>query len=223
MKNINKIVICMVLLGGIIVTFTFNRKEKLSIQNSSHENDISTTNVELISTNFKHNKFNDGNELKLLKELNLCDVSISGEIVGSCSPRFFRFFKLNDNVSLNDAFLLLINGIVYPNDKETFKSRRILIYEREKNRLMLTNAFKGNLIERHKNTKSKYDDLVIRFRLDEFDEAYHCKFKWKNGKYKFESCEELFSYYCKGKVKPQLKDSVSIEVLKILNEKNLIF
>jgi hypothetical protein len=32
----------------------------------------------------------------------------------------------------------------------------------------------------------------------------------------------LYSYYCKGKVKPELKDSVSIEVNKILHDEKLL-
>ena len=65
--------------------------------------------------------------------------------------------------------------------------------------------------------------MVLGFRLDDYDEAYHCLFKWKNGRYEYESCEELFSYYCKGKVKPELKDSVSIEVKKILYDEKLLY
>jgi len=161
--------------------------------------------------------------LKLLKELKICDTTILDGQPGSCSPKFFRFFKLNDQVSLRNAFLLLVNGAAYPNDPENFKSRRILIFEREKGQLVLTNTIKGNVIERRKNGPSTYDDLVIRFRLDEYDEAYHCVFKWKDGKYEFSSCEELYSYNCKGKVKPELIDSVSIEVNKILHDEKLLF
>jgi hypothetical protein len=130
---------------------------------------------------------------------------------------------LNDQVSLRNAFLLLVNGAAYPNDPENFKSRRILIFEREKGQLVLTNTIKGNVIERRKNGPSTYDDLVIRFRLDEYNEAYHCLFKWKEGKYEFNRCEELYSYNCKGKVKPELIDSVSIEVNKILHDEKLLY
>jgi hypothetical protein len=182
-----------------------------------------TSRIEFISTDFHVNSFTDGNELKLLKELKICDTSIVDGQFGSCSPKFFRFFKLNDAVSLKNAFLLLINGAAFPNDPVKFKSRRILIFEREKGKLIMTNTIKGNIIERRKNGPSTYDDLVIRFRLDQYDEAYHCLFKWKNGKYEFDKCEELFSYNCKGKVKPELVDSVSIEVKKILHEEKLLF
>lgn len=182
-----------------------------------------TSKVEYISTDFHQNTFTDGNELKLLKELKLCDTTILDGQLGSCSPKFFRFFKLNDAVSLKNAFLLLINGAAFPNDPANFKSRRILIFEREKGQLVLTNTIKGNIIERRKNGPSTYDDLVIRFRLDEYNEAYHCVFKWKEGKYEFDKCEELYSPNCKGKVKPELIDSVSIEVNKILHDEKLLY
>jgi hypothetical protein len=130
-----------------------------------------TSRIDYISTDFNQNTFTDGNELKLLKELKLCDTTILDGQLGSCSPKFFRFFKLNDAVSLKNAFLLLVNGAAYPNDPENFKSRRILIFDREKGQLVLTNTIKGNVIERRKNGPSTYDDLVIRFRLDEYDEA----------------------------------------------------
>jgi hypothetical protein len=75
-----------------------------------------TSRIEYISTDFNLNSFTDGNELKLLKELNMCDTTILDGQFGSCSPKYFRFFKLNDAVSLKNAFLLLINGAAFPND-----------------------------------------------------------------------------------------------------------
>jgi hypothetical protein len=204
----------------ILVVVINNQKEDPAIVEKPVKE---TSKVEYISTDFNQNTFTDGNELKLLKELKLCDTSILDGQLGSCSPKFFRFFKLNDAVSMKNAFLLLINGAAFPNDPANFKSRRILIFEREKGQLVLTNTIKGNVIERRKNGPSTYDDLVIRFRLDEYDEAYHCVFKWKEGKYEFNRCEELYSFNCKGKVKPELIDSVSIEVNKILHDEKLLY
>jgi hypothetical protein len=211
----------LVILAVIVLVVVMNQKSSNS--DDSEDPKKETSRNEFISTDFNLNSFTDGNELKLLKELNMCDTTIADGQFGSCSPKFFRFFKLNDDVSLKNAFLLLINGAAFPNDPVKFKSRRILIFEREKGKLIMTNTIKGNIIERRKNGPSTYDDLVIRFRLDEYDEAYHCVFKWKNGKYEFDKCEELFSYNCKGKVKPELVDSVSIEVNKILHEEKLLF
>ena len=221
LKTKKGLLIVFVTLVVVIIMVTMHQKsdQPTAIEAPKKE----TSRIEYISTDFNQNTFTDGNELKLLKELKICDTTILDGQLGSCSPKFFRFFKLNDAVSLKNAFLLLVNGAAYPNDPENFKSRRILIFEREKGQLVLTNTIKGNVIERRKNGPSTYDDLVIRFRLDEYDEAYHCVFKWKDGKYEFSSCEELYSYNCKGKVKPELIDSVSIEVNKILHDEKLLF
>jgi hypothetical protein len=221
LKTKKGLLIVFVTLVVVVIMVTMNQKSEnpKEIETPIKE----TSRIEYISTDFNQNAFTDGNELKLLKELNICDTTILDGQLGSCSPKFFRFFKLNDQVSLRNAFLLLVNGAAYPNDPENFKSRRILIFEREKGQLVLTNTIKGNVIERRKNGPSTYDDLVIRFRLDEYNEAYHCLFKWKEGKYEFNRCEELYSYSCKGKVKPELVDSVSIEVNKILHDEKLLY
>lgn len=212
--------ILFVVLGVIFLLFKLNSsKEEVETTEPTKKE---SPRVEYISTDFNQNTFTDGSELSLLKELKLCDTTILDGQLGSCSPKFFRFFRLNEAVSLKNAFLLLINGAAFPNDPANFKSRRILIFEREKGQLVLTNTIKGNIIERRKNGPSTYDDLVIRFRLDEYNEAYHCVFKWKDGKYEFDKCEELFSYNCKGKVKPELIDSVSMEVNKILHDEKLL-
>jgi hypothetical protein len=221
LKTKKGLLIVFVTLVVVVIMVTMNQKSEnpTEIETPIKE----TSRIEYISTDFNQNAFTDGNELKLLKELNICDTTILDGQLGSCSPKFFRFFNLNDQVSLRNAFLLLVNGAAYPNDPENFKSRRILIFEREKGQLVLTNTIKGNVIERRKNGPSTYDDLVIRFRLDEYNEAYHCLFKWKEGKYEFNRCEELYSYNCKGKVKPELVDSVSIEVNKILHDEKLLY
>ena len=221
LKTKKGLLILLVTLVVVVIVVTMNQKSEKpeTIETPKKV----TSRIAYISTDFNQNTFTDGNELKLLKELKICDTTILDGQLGSCSPKFFRFFKLNDQVSLRNAFLLLVNGAAYPNDPENFKSRRILIFEREKGQLVLTNTIKGNVIERRKNGPSTYDDLVIRFRLDEYNEAYHCLFKWKEGKYEFNRCEELYSYSCKGKVKPELVDSVSIEVNKILHDEKLLY
>jgi hypothetical protein len=221
LKSLKVPLIFLLIIGVVLLVVNINNNSvKQTIPEKPKKE---TSRIEYISTDFNQNTFTDGNELTLLKELKLCDTTIIDGQLGSCSPKFFRFFQLNEAVSLKNAFLLLINGMAFPNDPANFKSRRILIFEREKGQLVLINTIKGNLIERRKNGPSTYDDLVIRFRLDEYDEAYHCVFKWKDGKYEFSGCEELFSFHNKGKIKPELIDSVSVEVQKILYEKNLVF
>jgi hypothetical protein len=129
---------------------------------------------------------------------------------------------LNPTKPLKDAFILLINGLAFADPEAKFPIRRTLIFEREKGVLVAVNKFKGNIIERRKVQGSDYPDIVMRFRLDQYDEKYHVIYTWKNKRYQFKQCEELFSYYNKGKVRSDLIDSVSREVDKILKEEHLV-
>ena len=66
-----------------------------------------------------------------------------------------------------------------------------------------------------------YDDIIVRFfeRYQKQKYFYHCLYSFKNGKFEFIRCEEINSE----RIKPELIDSVSVEVQKILYEKNLVF
>ncbi|NBX79746.1 MAG: hypothetical protein EBQ94_05095, partial [Flavobacteriales bacterium] len=133
----------------------------------------------------------------------------------SCSPRFFRFFKLNKAKELDKSFMLLARSGV-----NGFPVRRLLIFERERGKLVKVNGFVGYIIER-RSTETNYDDIVIRFfeRYDKQKYFYNCLYTWKGGQYQYVGCEAINDY----KLKPEKADSVSIEVEKILNEKKLVF
>jgi len=184
--------------------------------------------VKQIFTNFKNNRFESGVELKLLSELNLCDTTLVHDELGACSPKYFRFFKLIENESLNEGFILLVNGILFPEVGVKFPIRRILIYEREAGKLVAVNQFKGNLIETRTRKGSPYKDILIRFRIDEYGEKYHVLYRWKNKRYQLERCEEMVYWdtesnkFVGGRVKESIRDSVSIEVGKILMEEGLV-
>jgi hypothetical protein len=178
--------------------------------------------VEKFDVDFKSNAFREGVEFSLLKELKICDTTKVGNEMGACSPKYFHFIPLNPTKPLKDAFILLINGLAFADPEAKFPIRRTLIFEREKGVLVAVNKFKGNIIERRKVQGSDYPDIVMRFRLDQYDEKYHVIYTWKNKRYQFKQCEELFSYYNKGKVRSDLIDSVSREVDKILKEEHLV-
>jgi hypothetical protein len=194
------------------------------IENTNHENPKVNKPLKRqeIFTDFAVNKFSSEVEYNLLKEIGICDTTKTGDELGACSPKYFRFFKLNANKSLRDGFILLINGLAFQDPEAKFPVRRILIFEREGKELVAVNKFKGNLIEIREVKNSPYKDIVIRFRLDQYQEAYHVVYTWKNNSYKLKQCEELYSYYNKGKVRAELMDSVSREVEKILIEENLV-
>jgi hypothetical protein len=217
MKNKKVILIfLMVLLGGIIGTVILKNKEKSRVQNSKNEIKISTPEVEQISTDFNENSFSGKEEVALLKELKICDSTMKEDTDlarPSCSPRFFRFFRLMSGKPHKEGFILLVRSGV-----NGFPVRRLLIFHREGKRLINTNKFVGYIIEKRK-TQNSYDDIVIRFfeRYQNQKYFYHCLYSWKNGKYQFVRCEEINSE----RVKPEYIDSVSTEVQKILIQKNL--
>ncbi len=217
MKN-NRNTIVFLCILGVFVAWFLNRKK------GSNEEDVNTSQlakkqkIEHISTDFNANAFTGKVEENLLKEIGICD-STQGDDTNldnpSCSPRFFRFFKLNKAKELNQSFMLLARSGV-----NGFPVRRLLIFERERGKLVKVNGFVGYIIER-RSTETNYDDIVIRFfeRYDKQKYFYNCLYTWKGGQYQYVGCEAINDY----KLKPEKADSVSIEVEKILNEKKLVF
>jgi hypothetical protein len=174
-----------------------------------------------ISTDFNSNTFTFGGEEDLLKELHLCDpkaTSDSDPKHPSCSPKFFRFFKLTEQRDLKDGFIVLIKAGV-----NGFPLRRTLIFERENGQLVKVNGFNGNIIERRKSS-SGYDDLIIRFpdNIEGNVTYYNCLFKWKENKYEYIHCEEIDEDIPR-KIKAEFIDSMGIEIKKILDKNNMLF
>lgn len=214
------------LLFLLIVPFLFfavscddETDDTISIQprNSGKEAVVDNT----ISTNFNENVFQSKTEENLLKELHICDPKATSDDDPkhpSCSPQFFRFFKLNNQTPLKDGFKLLIKAGV--ND---FPLRRLLIFEREKDVLVKLNGFNGNLIEERKSP-SGYNDLVIRFPDNVAGNItyYNCLFQWKEGKYEYVNCEVIDEDVPR-RIKAEFIDSMGIEIKKILDKNNMIF
>lgn len=188
-----------------------------------------TLKKEEIFTDFRSNAFGSEMEYQLLKELRICDTTRVGDEFGACSPKFFRFFKLIKNKPLSDGFMLLINGIAFQDPEAKFPIRRLLVFEREGGKLVAVNKFKGNLIETREVANSMYPDILMRFKLDQYNEKYHVLYTWKNNRYQFVRCEELVYWdedslkFVGGRVLASKMDSVSKEVEKILLEENLVF
>ncbi len=174
-----------------------------------------------ISTDFNTNTFAIGGEEDLLKELHLCDpkaISDSDPKHPSCTPEFFRFFKLTEQRDLKDGFIVLIKAGV-----NGFPLRRTLIFERENGQLVKANGFNGNIIERRKSS-SGYNDLIIRFpdNIEGNVTYYNCLFKWKENKYEYIHCEEIDEDIPR-KIKAEFIDSMGIEIKKILDKNNMLF
>ena len=194
---------------------------KYSSEDPTKKNDVEkkkVLKVEQISTDFNLNKFSSNEEIKLLKEIGICDSTQADDTnldKPSCSPRFFRFFKLNKSKELKDGFMLLVRAGV-----NAFPVRRLLIFERENGQLVKTNGFVGYIIER-RVVEGNYDDIVVRFfeRYESQKYFYNCLFSWKEGRYQYKSCEAINDRA----ILKEKQDSVSVEVLKYLNENQLIF
>jgi hypothetical protein len=205
-----------------------NEKEQITSSVAPEENKIEKTEekseIQLIETDFNANTFSGTTEIELLKELGVCDSTAPNDKNldrPSCSPRFFKFFSYKKNAELRNNFILLLRSGV-----NGFPVRRLLIYERENGKLVRTNGFIGYIIEKRIVNNKLYDDIVIRFfeRDDKQKYFYNCLFSWKNQRYEFVRCEKLGAPP-KGDeaIKPELVDSVSSEIYKILIEKQLVF
>ncbi|MGV3609346.1 MAG: hypothetical protein ACO1N0_00245 [Fluviicola sp.] len=174
-----------------------------------------------ISTDFLSNKFTSKVETELLKELHLCDPKATSDDDPehpTCSPKYFRFFKLNKQTPLKDGFKLLIKAGV-----NGFPLRRLLIFEREGEALVKLNGFNGNLIE-ERESASGYNDLMIRFpdNINNNITYYNCLFRWKDGKYNYVNCEVIDEDVPR-KVKAEFIDSMGVEIKKILDRNDMIF
>jgi hypothetical protein len=171
-----------------------------------------------ISVEFNQNKFTFGEEEDLLKELKECDSTVENDrdpFKPACSPRFFKFFPLDNGATLKNGFILLIKATVRGSE-----TRKTKIFQREKRSLVLVNGFNGTLIERRKSA-TKYDDLIIRFgnRIDKNLHHFNCLFKWNGGKYLYDSCEEIDD----SRVKKEFKDSMNSEIKTMLEKENYLF
>jgi hypothetical protein len=177
-----------------------------------------------ISTDFTTNAFTSGDETALLKELKICDAASQDDTDPShpsCSPKYFRFFKLGKSVTLKNGFILLVKAGVSDSPL-----RRILIFERENGELIKVNGFYGNLIEQRPTT-SGYDDIVVRF-TDNIEGSlayYNCLFQWNGGQYEYKLCEAIQEggQEAPHRIKAEYIDSMAPEIKTILDRNNMIF
>jgi hypothetical protein len=214
-----QLIIGFFIIGVLLLIYFFMPRD--SGENTPVVPDPATVNydgVEQVSTDFNVNQFGGALEKRLLAEIGICDT-VKGQEDNldqpACSPRFFRFFNLHANKSLSEGFMLLVRAGV-----NKYPVRRLLIFERENGQLVKVNGFVGYLIERRKK-QAAYDDIVVRFfeRYENQKYFYNCLFAWNNGRYTYQRCEAINDRA----ILKEKQDSVSVEVLKYLNENQLIF
>ena len=214
----NKILVALIVTIGLLLICYVLMNNSENEDNSSANATENTIEYGVISTEFNQNKFIYGEEIDLLQELKECDstaVNDRDPLKPACSPRFFRFFPLDNKTTLKNSFILLIKATVRGSE-----TRKIKIFQREKGVLVLVNGFNGNLVERIKST-SKFDDLIIRFgnRIDQTLHYYNCLFSWNGSQYQFKSCERIDDR----KVKGEFKDSMNVEIKTMLEKENYFF
>jgi len=215
------------LIGGLLIVFASCTNESETDVNDWGNEDavvIDSSKIEVVETLFDKDTFDIRIKKELLKELQICnDDSKSTEIDynnPTCSPRFFELFQLSEKIELKNAFLLQIKART-----NGFPLRRLLVFERDKGVLVKANGFVANLIEKRKSTTG-YDDLVLRFNhKDQGEDVYffNCLFKWSGKKYEYHSVEVIEGPGWGGAVKQDLKDSVSVEVLKEITNNKMLF
>lgn len=164
--------------------------------------------------------FEDKLYYDLLIETHLCNPNFTDTTTDGttpCSSRFFKFHPYNHKREIGDAFLLQIRAGV-----NRYPYRRLLIFVREKGKLVLMNGIVGYLVERI-SRPNEIDDLIVAVFDDlgnnKFD-RYDVLLRYKDGKYHFvEAIGDLQGEFNS----PALKNQASKEILERINDKQLIF
>ena len=214
-KNQFLITILIIVLAALVTGYFYTKKPVKKKVDKLKEK----TEIQLIETDFNANTFSGTTEIELLKELGVCDSTAPNDKNldrPSCSPRFFRFFNYKKNADLRNNFILLVRSGV-----NGFPARRLLVFVRENGELVKTNGFIGYIIEKRRIKNKLHDDIIIRFYEKYYEQKYfyNCLFSWKDQRYEFVKCEAINDIA----IKPELVDSVSIEINKTLIEKQLVF
>ena len=136
-----------------------------------------------ISTLFNKNQFDLAIKQELLEETGICSNAVidSTQAITPCSPRFFELYKYAENIALKNGFILQVKANV-----NGFPARRMLIFTREKGKLITMNQIVGYLVEK-RTTASGFDDLVIALvdNVGGYYDRYDVLIKYKDGKYQY--------------------------------------
>ncbi len=173
---------------------------------------------------FDEKHFKDSLHLEILKELDICDLSLSdSSMYAPCTPEYFQIIPFDPDRSVKDAFILYVKAAIpLKGQPLLLPVRHVIVFERENGALVRANGFRGEMVEMRDNG-NKPKDLVVALYLTGDETLFDCLFKYKDGKYSFESVEALDWGEGLRNVKESLKDSVSKEVYNDLMDKQLIF
>jgi hypothetical protein len=202
---------------------TQNEEQNIGANKASHENEATHSSEKdtlAAPAVFTNRGFDQALKYELLIESRICNPKFNDSINdGSvpCSAKFFRFFEYNRKRTLEDAFMLQVKAGV-----NNFPYRRLLIFERERGKLVLVNGITGYLVSQVKK-ENDFDDLIVAVIDDlgnnNFD-RYDVLLRYKDGKYRMvEALGDL-----QGEFKnEQLKERATKAIEARIKEKNLIF
>jgi hypothetical protein len=173
-----------------------------------------------ITTLFDEENFPDPEMPALLTEIKICNPLINDSIIDGvvpCSPKYFKFYTYNRKRSLEDAFLLQVRKGV-----NNYPFRRLLIFTRENDKLVLMNGIRGYLVEKRKS-ESGLDDLVVALvdNLEGEYMRYDVLLRYENGKYHY--VEALGDLYGSFEGKPKMKAAAFEEIGERIKSEQLIF
>lgn len=173
---------------------------------------------------FDEETFKDSLQLEILKELDICDLNFSdSSMYAPCTPEYFQIIPFDPKRPMKDAFILYVKAAIpLKGQPLLLPVRHVIVFERENGSLVRANGFRGEMVEMRENGDAP-KDLVVALYLTGDETLFDCLFKYKEGKYSFESVEALDWGEGLRNVKESLKDSVSKEVYSDLMDKQLIF
>lgn len=200
-----------------VATFIFSCKSETEKSNDSEEFKSEVTKV---STLFDELSFDKKIKYELLAETRICQPYYTDTMppgVVPCTPKHFAFYEYNHKRELKDAFLLQVKAGV-----NNYDYRRLLIFTREKGKLIQMNGINGYLVEK-RTRPNEIDDLVVAIIDDlgnnKFD-RYDVLIRYKDGKYHFvEAIGDLYGTFDS----EELKENASKMIKERIEEKELIF
>lgn len=184
-----------------------------------------TDEIEIVTPDFKGDKFEDPVHLELLKELDICEdiEQDSASYYAACSPVNFDIKPISTKKAVKDAFLLQTRSEIRLKGQDiSLPVRHLLIFERENGALVRVNGFRGELISMEEG-KDGRKELMVALYLKEDDTLFSCVFKWKDGKYEFDSVFALDWGEGMKPLKADKKAETSAQIYTSLMANNLIF
>lgn len=199
------------------ITFFFSCE---SGQKEKQKSDDFRSEITKVSTLFDQTSFDKKIKYELLAETRICQPFYTDSMapgVVPCTPKHFAFYEYNHKRELEDAFLLQVKAGV-----NNYDYRRLLIFTREKGKLVQMNGVNGYLVEK-RSRPNEIDDLVVAIIDDlgnsKFD-RYDVLIRYKDGKYHFvEAIGDLYGTFDS----KELKEKASKMIKERIEEKQLIF